>query len=109
AGAALLPLPPSVVERVYSIRLYPAAQPWMTRASNAAPFALFDPLVAGALGAWMATAIRDLVRRTRWLRALGAIAARTLVWSSAFYLCFLLVWGLNYRRVPLTERLQFDA
>jgi hypothetical protein len=109
AGAALLPLPPSVVERVYSIRLYSVAQPWITRASNAAPFALFDPLVVGVLGAWIVTAIRDLAHRYTWLQALGAIAARTLVWSSALYLCFLVVWGLNYRRVPLTERLQFDA
>jgi hypothetical protein len=109
AGAALLPLPPAIVERVYSIRLYAAAQPWITRASNAAPFALLDPLIAAVLGAWMLTAIGDLARRKSWLHALGAVAARTLVWSSAIYLCFLLTWGLNYRRVPLTEKLQFDA
>jgi hypothetical protein len=108
-AAALLPFPPSVVERVYSIRLYSAAQPWITRASNAAPFALFDPLVAGVLGAWMVTGIGDLARRNTWRHALAAIAARTLVWSSALYLCFLLAWGLNYRRVPLTEKLQFDG
>ncbi len=108
-AAALLPLPPSVVERIYSIRLYAAAQPWITRASDAAPFALFDPLVAGVLGAWLVTGIGDLARRDTWLHALGAIAARTVVWSSALYLCFFLAWGLNYRRVPLTEKLQFDA
>jgi hypothetical protein len=109
AGAALLPLPPSFVERVYSSGFYAVAQPWITGASNAAPFAVFDLLIAGGLGAWIVTAARDLARGRTWLRALGAIAARTLAWSSALYLCFLLAWGLNYRRVPLAEKLQFDA
>jgi hypothetical protein len=109
AGGAVLPLPPPLVERVYSTWLYAAAQPWITRASNAAPVALFDLLVAAVLAAWIVTVCRDLARRSTWLRALGAVAARTLVWSSALYLCFLLGWGLNYRRVPLAERLQFDA
>jgi len=29
--------------------------------------------------------------------------------AAAVYLAFLLLWGLNYRRVPLTERLQLEA
>jgi hypothetical protein len=109
AAAALLPAPPSLVERVYSNGLYSAAQPWITRASNRAPWALFDPLVAGVLGAWMVTGVRDLVCRRTWLPALGSIATRTLVWSSALYLGFLLAWGLNYRRLPLVDKLQFDG
>jgi hypothetical protein len=31
------------------------------------------------------------------------------VWAAALYLIFLGTWGLNYRRVPLTERLSFEA
>jgi hypothetical protein len=31
------------------------------------------------------------------------------VGAAWFYLAFLLVWGLNYRRVPLTDKLQFAA
>ncbi len=29
--------------------------------------------------------------------------------AAALYLAFLVMWGFNYRRVPLAEKLQFDA
>ena len=35
--------------------------------------------------------------------------SRTVVWGAGFYLAFLLIWGLNYRRVRLADKLQFDA
>jgi uncharacterized protein DUF3810 len=109
AIAAVLPVAPSFVERVYSTRFYPAAQAWMTRASNAVPFALIDLVAAAVMAAWLGLAMRTLARREAWPGALGRIGVRTLAWSAALYLFFLLVWGLNYRRVPLTERLPFDA
>src|SRR5262249_29783833 len=46
--------------------------------------------------------------RGMWSRVAGRVAIRTLAWMAAFYLVFLLVWGLNYRRAKLTDRLQFD-
>ena len=109
AIAALLPVPPSFVERVYSTRFYPAAQPWMTRASNGVPFALLDLFAAAVMAVWLALAMRTIARREAWPGALGRIGVRTLAWFAALYLFFLIAWGLNYRRLPLTERLQFDA
>ena len=42
------------------------------------------------------------------LEAARRICARTIVWTAGLYLIFLLVWGLNYRRIPLEEKLSFD-
>ena len=44
-AAALVRLPPSIVERMYSAHVYTGVQPLLTSFSNLAPFALFDLLV----------------------------------------------------------------
>jgi hypothetical protein len=110
-GAALVPTPKGLVEELYSARAYLAIQTRMTAASNLVPFALMDALLAIVVGGWLVAAARDLVRGGGggWLRAGENIAIRTIVVASALYLGFVLLWGLNYRRVPLAEKLQFDA
>src|SRR5262245_58351943 len=112
---ALAPLPPSFVEAYYSSGLYPPMQAAITSASNAFPFALLDAVIAVTIGIWLLLAVRDIARRrnslfgTRWLRVLARILTRTVTLGAAAYLVFLIVWGFNYRRVPLTGKLQFDA
>jgi hypothetical protein len=108
AAAALLPLPPHAIERLYSAGSYAVAQPWVTRASNLVPFALLDVAIVAALAAWIVLAGADIVRRRSWAQAVGRVAGRTAVWTAALYLVFLAAWGLNYRRVPLAEKLDFD-
>ena len=49
AAAALLPIPPALVERWYSSGLYPRLQHVLTPISNVIPFALFDVLTMGAV------------------------------------------------------------
>ena len=102
-AAAFVPLPRAFIERCYSTGLYIHIQHAMTRASNLFPFALFDVLIAVTLLAWVFLAIADLRRR-----ALLRLAMRTVTWTAVLYLAFLFLWGLNYRRVPLTDKLQFD-
>ena len=105
--AAFVPIQAEGIERWFSIGLYPAIQHIVTPVSNVLPFALLDVLSAAAL-AGVVIVLRRAGRaawRTRRLlpifRALGHLAA-----GSAFvYLAFLLLWGFNYRRVPMTERL----
>ena len=111
AAAAWMPTPPGLVERFYSLRAYAVWQRPMTALSNRVPFALFDVLLVVVIGAWLALAVRDLAgkRRTSALRAAARIAVRTVVWAAGLYVIFLLVWGLNYRRTPLVEKLPFDA
>ena len=110
AAAALVPLPPALVERAYSTLLYPRLQSVATTLSNLAPFALLDALIVGTLAAWLIAIGLDIRRRRAgWLGIFGKLVLRTGVWLAAFYLAFLLVWGLNYRRVRLADKLDFDA
>ena len=108
SAAALLPLPPAAVQRWYAGPVYGTVQPVLTSASNLAPFALFDVLIAAVAVAWLLLAMRDLAARPRRRGALR-IVIRTLVWCAAFYLLFLATWGLNYRRPRLRDTLHYDA
>jgi Protein of unknown function (DUF3810) len=109
-AAALLPLPPEAVEQWYSTGVYPPLQSVVTALSNRVPFALFDALIVGGLVAWLTAFAFDVVRRHHlgWLRVAARVVVRTAVWAAVLYLLFLAVWGLNYRRVPLTRKLDFD-
>ena len=108
AATAIAPLPPSWVERVYSMSLYRTAQRLLTTGSNLVPFALFDVLIAVAICAWVGAAVVDIVRSHPWRQLLGRFLLRTAVMTAAFYLAFLVLWGFNYRRVRLLEKLQID-
>lgn len=107
--AALVPLPPSVVEAWYARGLYPALQPPLTALSNRVPFALLDVLIA-ALLLWVGVVVARAFRRPKRGGRLAAMgrAVLTLAASAAVvYLAFLLLWGMNYRRVPLKDRMDF--
>ena len=112
-AAAIVPTPSAAVERFYSTGAYPWMQRATTALSNLVPFALFDVLIVVVVVAWVGCAIRDL-RRTRRgsggvVSAAIRIGGRTVVWAAALYLIFLLVWGMNYRRIPLAAKLRVDS
>jgi len=110
-AAAAVPVPPSVIEALYSNRVFPILQPLVTGFSNLVPFALFDVLLAGAVIVLVARIIADvrLKRRAGWGPALGRFVQRLVLVAAGAYLLFLLLWGFNYRRVPMTGKVQFDA
>jgi len=107
AAAALVPLPASAVEGTYSRGIYPAIQQALTPISNAVPLALLDVAVAILL----LGSIVALVKRARtlgWAAAARVAGLRLIQATAVIYLLFLLMWGLNYRRVPLEDKLDFD-
>ncbi len=107
----VVPLPAAAVERLYSNAAFPSLQRGLTRLSNLVPFALFDLLLIAAI-AWVAVATaRDLMgaRRRGWTPAVMRVAGRTATVAAAAYLVFLATWGLNYRRQPISSRVQFEA
>ena len=107
-AAALLPIPPAFIERWYSTLVYPSIQALTTSASNRAPFALFDTLIAATTLCWLIALGIDIRRQgDDWGRIASRLLLRVVVWVSAFYLVFLAVWGLNYRRTKLVDKLQF--
>jgi Protein of unknown function (DUF3810) len=108
-GAALVPIPATAVERLYSSAVYPALQRAVTAFSNLLPFALFDALLVSAVASWAWLLVRDIASRGGWTSVVARAGARTATAAAVLYLAFLVTWGLNYRRVPLADKLEFDA
>jgi hypothetical protein len=107
ACAAVVPLDPGRVERWFSTGFYPPLQQGVTALSNMAPFALLDLIVvAVAVGlvalVWRAWRLGRTVGRRR--AVLEAIRTAS-VTAAVCYLAFLFLWGFNYRRVPMADRL----
>jgi hypothetical protein len=104
---AIVPLPPSLVERWFSTGLYPRIQHVLTPLSNRIPFALFDLLVVAAVVAVVVLLVGAGVRARaqRSLRPVVRSLGRLAIWAACAYLVFLFFWGFNYRRVPMTARL----
>ena len=105
--AALVPLPSALVERWYSTYLYPSIQHTITPLTNRVPVALVD-VAAGVLLVVFVMLFVARARRVGVLRATGRGVVTLLVWSATVYLAFLALWGLNYRRVPLEAKLDYD-
>jgi hypothetical protein len=109
-GSAAAPFPPALVERFYSTSIFPVIQSGVTATSNLSPIALLDLLLAFA-AAWLVWTCARLIaaRRNGWGPASLVWMARMLTAAALAYLAFLALWGLNYRRIPLAERVRFDA
>jgi hypothetical protein len=109
AVALVVPWPSVAVESTFSSTLYPAWQRLATTATNAVPFAVFDPILVGVIAllltlsvaAWRGSA------GPRW-RRLAAASLTGLVVVAVTYLWFLASWGLNYRRTPVDARIGLD-
>ena len=107
AAAAIVPLPPDRVERLYSHGVYPAVQRKLTLLTNLSPIALLDVGIAVLLLALVWTwAVRR--RRQGWRAASRRMFVTLVRVSAVVYLAFLALWGLNYRRVPLEQKLDYD-
>jgi hypothetical protein len=102
-AALLLPIPSRLVETSYSRGVYPGIQASVTTASNVVPVSLLDLAVPVLLvaAAW---------RFARRVRRVGVVSAlvRLTTLAATLYLAFLLLWGMNYRRLPLDQKLDFD-
>jgi hypothetical protein len=107
-AALVVPLPPHFVETYYSTGLYPRIQRPLTTLSNLVPFALLDVAAALAIVVWLRRITRSMRGTRRWPAA-GRLVFEFAAFTAVLYLVFLCLWGLNYRRVPLEEKVEFDA
>ncbi len=109
-GAAFAPVPPVLIERTYAQGIFPFIQPRLTTFSNLTSVALFDVLLLIVVGGVALLTLGDVrsLRRRGWWRSLLRVATRLATVAAAAYLAFLATWGLNYRRVPLSTRLDFS-
>lgn len=107
---AVVPLRPVWVEEWYSTSAYPQLERVLTPASNLLPFALLDVLliiVVAATVVPLGRAARE-AWRTRTVRRLVRTIAHVAAGAAALYILFLLLWGFNYRRVRMPDRLVLD-
>lgn len=106
AGA---PIPPDVLERVYTGHIYAALNLTFVPLVNRVPFAVGDleALLVAALviGAWIVALRR--AREPRW-RVVLRLIAHTAAVAAAITIAFNLLWGWNYRRAPVSTRIDFD-
>jgi hypothetical protein len=107
AAAALVPTSPTAVERWYSMGVYPRLQSLITPATNLVPVAILDVVAAAALAVGAVTFIRRM-RADGIRRALLRTGVSALCFAAAVYLLFLGLWGLNYRRLPLERKLDYE-
>jgi hypothetical protein len=106
-AGAFAPIPAWTVERWYARGIYPVLQNLLTSATNPVPFALFDILWVGAAAAGATVAYR-CIQTAGWRRGAFRLAIVSAHATAIVYIAFLAAWGLNYRRVPLIEKLAFD-
>ena len=113
AVAALVPTPAAWVEQAYSRQWYLTAQRILTPVSGFVGFSLLDLLaVVGlfGLGFWWWRRLRRSGSEGRARAvAVARLALHTAAFAAALYLVFLAMWGLNYRRLPLTAKLDYDT
>lgn len=107
-ATALVPLPQPAVERLYSTRLFPLLQHWLTAQSNRVGFALLDALIVVAAVWWVGAIVMDLSGHRSFPRVFLRLLVRTVTLAAAVYLAFAAMWGLNYQRVPLIAKIKFD-
>ena len=106
-AGAVAPIPEWAVERWYSQGIYPALQRLLTGGTNRVPFALFDVMWVAAAAA-AAIAVYRCLRTLGWRTGALRLAVITVHSAAIVYVAFLAAWGLNYRRVPLIEKLDFE-
>ena len=108
--AACVEVPRALVEHWYSTGLYPLLQHVLTPVSNLLPFAWFDVMLTTAVAGALFALIR--AGRRAWRARRPAILLSTVgsvvAVAATLYLAFLILWGFNYRRIPMEERLVLD-
>jgi len=102
---------PDRVEKWYSRGMYPGVQRDVTGFSNLTTFAWLDVLILGAaaLVLWRVWTFVRVARSTGLGTAAWDATRRLVRATTGVALAFLLLWGLNYRRVPLDVALGTPA
>ena len=107
-AAAAVPVPARLVETWYSGWFYPALQRVLTPTSNLVAVALLD-IAASILLIALLTVFARRVRSCGWLQGMSSTVVTVVTATAVLVLIFFVTWGFNYRRLPLEEKLEFDA
>jgi hypothetical protein len=107
---AYAPSDAALIDAWYSRGIYGILQPIVTSVSSLLPFALLDMLICAAV-LWIVVRAWRITRASGpdRVRAVGRFSLDAIAAAAIVYLLFLGLWGLNYRRQPVTTGLDFDA
>jgi len=99
----LVPMPSWLIDMVYSRAVYPALQSMLTGISNLVPFSLLDFLILTAVFLSMKRFVKLLgsIRTHGFFRVTWEGIRRTLRVVGVVVIVFMVVWGFNYRRLPI--------
>lgn len=107
-AVASVPIPPATIEHAYANGFFAALNVTFVPLTNAVPFAVGDVealLVAVlVIGGWIA-ALRP--SREKRLRTVLRLLAHTAALAATIAIAFNVLWGWNYRRVPVIARVDF--
>jgi hypothetical protein len=108
ASLLLLPLPSTAVDAVYSRGFYWWLQRIVTNFSNAAPFAWIDIILFALviLVIWRTVRLVGVMKEAGLGAAIWEGARRIIRAAGVMTLLFLLMWGLNYRRLSLDDSIK---
>jgi hypothetical protein len=112
--AALLvvvPIPGWVVEQFYSRGVYPQIEKWLTAGSNLVPFALLDLFIILVLYFTLKRFMRlvSVARHESVMDALWEGVRRLGRAVSVIVIVFMVIWGLNYRRLTIEFNLHANG
>ena len=110
AVVAVVPTPAGWVEQFYSRQVYLVTQRAVTSVSSLVTFSLLDPLVVLGIGGlvwWWWRALCSPFEERR-LHTVRRMMINTAAVVAVVYLVFVAAWGLNYRREPLTAKLNYE-
>src|SRR5262249_3335186 len=103
---------PDLVERLFARGLYPVLGGAIGCASALVPFSVAEVALGAAVAAailWTGRRLREGFRRSAVRSAVFALLADALLAAGALYVLFLVLWGLNYRRLPFAAIAGLDA
>jgi Protein of unknown function (DUF3810) len=103
----VVPIPNQLVEDVYSRKIFPAFSSVIVRVFDLVPFSVAGVLVIVLpllLGFLIVRIFRS--RKSRLGKSQFGLLWRVPLGLLAFYGLFVLVWGANYRRLPIEELLK---
>ncbi len=109
-AAATAPLPPAFVEQIYANGFFAALNTALVPLTNAIPFAFGDLeaiVVIAALLTWWIVRLRRAKRSER-LATAAALFAHTLGFAAIVLILFEVLWGWNYRRATVVQRIAYD-
>ncbi len=107
AAALLVPIPAPLVERWYSSALFPMVQRTLTSSSNLTAVAWLDLFIVVVVASLALRTLRDATRLPL-SRTAARLAWRLVTLAAVVCLAFVLLWGLNYRRTPLRDKLAYQ-